>query len=220
LLGVNAEVTFGEAVSLSDLIRARLVSGTHCFLTRGRLSDVLLFVSEEDARRFVAAAFDERAADRKLSALEHATLGRLANELAMLFDPLCAERYAPAQPVSPEAVAQCVAYVDLRVGPPIDAALGIGMTREPKTDETIGPTISPKLLQDVLCDVRAEIGSGTISAARLACLAPGAVVRLDTKVGANAMLKVDRSTVARGRGGVVMGENGVPRTAAFAVDSV
>jgi flagellar motor switch/type III secretory pathway protein FliN len=220
LLGIAAEVTFGEAVPLSDVMRARLVAGAHCFLTRGRLSDVLLFIGEEDARRLVATAFDERAVDRALSALERATLARLVHELAVLFDPLCAERYAPPLAVGPEAAAGCVNYVDMRIGPPIGATLGVGMTREPIAVVSGGPTISAQLLDDVFCEARAEIATGTMTAAGLASLAPGTIVRMDTKVGANATLKVGGHSVARGRGGVVMGEGGAPRIAAFAVDSV
>jgi len=144
----------------------------------------------------------------------------LVHELAVLFDPLCAERQSPPQPADAELIARCATYVDMRIGPPVDAVLGIGLTREPPSDHVGGPTISADQLLGVVCEIRAEIARGTISAARLAQLAPGETVRMDTKVGADAVLKVAELVIARGRGGIVVDEDALPAGAAFAVDSV
>ncbi len=43
---------------------------------------------------------------------------------------------------------------------------------------------------------------------------------MDTKVGVDTMLKVAELVIARGRGGIVVGEDALPAGAAFAVDSV
>lgn len=219
LLGVGAEVTLGEATPLSDAARAGLVSRMHCFLTRGRATDVFLFVSERDARRLLAVALGEGSTGEDLSPLERSALGRLVHELAALFDPLCVERHAAPQPVDAQQAVRCTTYVDLRIGAPLEVTLGIGLTREP-ADEVGGPAVAAEQLLSVKCDVRAEIARGTILAERLAELAPGAIVRMDTKVGAEAVLKVAELVIARGRGGVVLGEDAVSGTAAFAVDSV
>ena len=217
LLGVAAEVTFGDAVPLSASSRSKLVEGAYCFRTPGRSTDVFVFLRRGDARRLLAVAFGEPADDGELSALERSALGRLVNELAALFDPLCAERQAPAQAVAPAQASRCATYVDLRIGPPIDAILGIGLTREPP-DDVSGPKLLAEQLLGVRCDVRAEIARGSISAARLTELAPGDVVVMDTKVGGEAVLKVAELVIARGRGGVVVDEDAVSGTAAFAVD--
>lgn len=220
LLGISAEVTLGEATPLDDAARRSLVAGTHCYLTQGRTSDVFLFVGGKDARRLLDAAFSERAGELDLSPLERSALGRLVNELAALFDPLCAQRQAPPMLVDPEAAVCCATYVDMRIGPPVDATLGLGLTREPPNEQPAGPLISPEHLLRVRCDVRAHIALGPITAARLAHLAPGEIVRMDTKVAAEAALKVGELVVARGRGGAVTDESGTPVVAAFAVDSI
>lgn len=217
LLGVGADVTFGDATPLSESARSKLVDGTRCFLTRGRASDVFVFLRQNDARRLLAVALGEAGGEDDLSALERSALGRLVNELAALFDPLCAERLAPAQTVDPGQTARCTTYVDMRIGPPVDAILGIGLTHEP-ADHASGPKLSAEHILGVICDVRAEIARGSISAARLTELAPGDVVRMDTKVGGDAVLKVAELVIARGRGGVVVDEDAVSGTAAFAVD--
>ncbi len=218
-LGVPLEITLGEAAPLCAAARARLFDGAHCFVTRGRATDVFLFVSERDARRLLAVAFQERAVDCSLSPLERSALGRLVCGLAAVLDPLCAERQAPAQAVDVRQAARCTTYVDLRIGPPVEATLGLGLTREPAADAS-GPTLAPEHILGVECDVRAEIARGTITAAQLARLGPGEIVRMNTKVGAQAVLKVAELIVARGRGGVVVGEDAISGPAAFAVDSV
>lgn len=218
LLGVSADVTFGEAAAVTEALRAYLARVEHCYLTRGRLSDVALFVGARDARRLLSAAFGEPDGPRALSPLERAALGRLANELAAVFDPLCAERYAGAHAVRAETV-RCTSYVDVRIGPPLDAILGIGVTRDPPSDAGV-VTLSPQALHGLTCEVRAEIATGSLGAEALARLTVGALVRMDTKVGADAVLKVGGKVVARGRAGVAISADGTPRAAAFAVDSV
>lgn len=219
LLGVAAEVTLGEATLLDATARAALGAQAHCFLTRGRTNDVLLCLAEWDARRLLDAAFAERGAEPALSPLERSALCRLADELALLFDPLLAQRLGPPTEV-PFHAAICSTYVDVRIGAPIDATLGLGLAHEPPAERPAGPSISPALLEDVPCDLRAHVAQGTFSAARLACLAPGEIVRMDTKVGSEAALKVGELVVALGRGGAMTDESGTPTVAAFAVDSV
>ena len=219
LLGAAIDVTVGEATPLCDNARECLAVRTHCFLTRGRTSDVLLFINELDARRLLAFAFGEKDGRRQLSPLECSALGRLVHELALLLDPLCAERQASPSPVDAKQIARCVTYVDMRIGAPVDAVLGIGLTHEPPADQ-IGPTISADQLLGVECEVRAEIARGSMTAERLAYLAPGEMVRMDTKVGAEAMLKVAGLVIARGRGGIVVDEDALPTGTAFAVDAI
>jgi hypothetical protein len=107
----------------------------------------------------------------------------------------------------------------MRIGAPVDAVLGIGITHEPPADH-IGPAISADQLLGVVCEVRAEIARGTMTAERLAQLAPGEMVRMDTKVGAEGLLKVAELVIARGRGGIVVDEDALPTGTAFAVDAV
>jgi flagellar motor switch/type III secretory pathway protein FliN len=219
LLGVNAEVTFGEPAPLSESARVRLFAQTDCFLTRGRTADVFLFVRRDDARRLLEVALGASAPGGDLSPLERSALTRLAHELAALFDPLCAERHTAAQIVGIEEAAHCRTYVDLRLGPPLDALLGVGLTREPSGGVGV-PTISARHILAVPCEVRAEIARGTISAAELAALESGRTVRMDTKVADAALLKAGEVVIGHGRGGVVVADRTGSATAAFAVDSV
>lgn len=219
LLGVSVEVTVGEAEPLCGETRTRLLHESRCYLTRGRLSDVFLIVREGDARRLVGAALGEPGDERALSSLELAVLLRLVGELALVLDPLCAERYGAPVAVGADEAAQCAVYADVRIGAPIEAVLGLGLSREPPPDQG-GPTVAPDVLCGVDCEVRAEFASASITAERLVRLKPGEIVGMDTKVGANAVLKVADQVVARGRVGVTVDEDGSPRRAAFAVEAV
>jgi flagellar motor switch/type III secretory pathway protein FliN len=219
LLGATVEVTCGEPERLTVEARERLLGGSHCFLTHGRLTDVFLIVREPDARRLIGAAFGVPGGERALSSIERAVLLRLAGELAVVLDPLCAERQGTPLPISADQAAQCETFVDLRIGPPIEAVLGLGLSRELPAD-TGGPTVGEDLLGGVDCEVRAEFARASMSAERLARLKPGEIVGMDTKVGAKALLKVADQVVARGRVGVTVDEEGTPRAAAFAVEAV
>ena len=80
---------------------------------------------------------------------------------------------------------------------PLPITLGIGIVRD-VPGAGPGPGIDSHKLLEILVAARAEFASGMVSARSLATLQVGDVVRLDTKVGAPAALKLGETTIATG----------------------
>ncbi len=195
----TVDVVLGEPVAIDELAWRELARGAHCFLTRGRLTDIVLVVSALDARRLVLRAFGEAEVQdgAPISALEAHALERIAARCAHAFDALCAERRGPAVPLAPGDVPGCAAYFDVRVSAPLPIVLGIGIVRDLASPGP-GARIDSLKLGEITVEARAEFASGMVTARRLAVLRVGDVVRLDTKVGAPAALKVGPTTIAAG----------------------
>ena len=199
LIGSACEVVLGEPVAIDAAAWRALASASHGFLTRGRLTDIVLLVPTLDARRLVLRAFGEGGDgdSAPISALETHALERIAARCASAFDVLCAERRGPPQPVAASDLPACAAYFDVRVSAPLPITLGIGIVRDLPSPGA-GPRLDSRSLNHVSVPVRAEFASGMVSASRLAALQIGDVVRLDTKVGAPAALKLGPTTIAMG----------------------
>ena len=198
LLG-SCEVVLGEPVAIDVHGWRTLARESYCFLTRGRLTDIVLAIPQRDARELVRRAFGEAGASdgAPISALETHALERIAARCAHAFDVLCAERRGPAQPLSFADVPPCACYFDVRVTAPLPITLGIGIVRDLPSPGA-GPRLNPRCLDEVGIPVRAQFASGWVAAGQLASLSVGDVVRLNTKVGAPAALKVGETTIATG----------------------
>ena len=199
LIGSACEVVLGEPVAIDAAAWRALASASYGFLTLGRLTDIVLLVPTLDAHRLVLRAFGEGGDGdtAPISVLEAHALERIAARCASAFDVLCAERRGPPQPLASTDIPACAAYFDVRVSAPLPITLGIGIVRDLPSAGT-GPRLDPSSLGPVSVPVRAEFASGIVSASRLASLQIGDVVRLDTKVGAPAALKVGPTTIAAG----------------------
>ncbi|HTD37921.1 MAG TPA: FliM/FliN family flagellar motor C-terminal domain-containing protein [Candidatus Limnocylindrales bacterium] len=187
LLGERCELVLGEPAAL----------GAHAWAELSR-----------DARRLVRRAFGEgddgapELSERACSALELHALERIAARCAGTFGPLCAESHDVSRPVGAHEVPACAAYFDLRVHAPLALTLGIGVVRE-LPDPAPAGAIGPHALGSVTVEARAVFAEGTLDAASFVKIRPGAVVKLDTKVGAPASLNLGGRRLATGVPGVV-----------------
>jgi flagellar motor switch/type III secretory pathway protein FliN len=208
LFGERCELSIGEPAAIGPAAWAALSREAYCFLTCGRQTDIVLVVPHAHARTLVLRAFGEECADEtspgSLSTLEVRAVERIAARCAAAFDPLCAERRGPSQPLQAGATPACVAYFDVRVHVPIPIEVGIGIVRELPDPGPAG-TFPAHLLSHVPIEVRAEFASGTIDVATLLHLAPGDVIRLETKVGAPTALKIANRSFASGTAGASAG---------------
>ncbi|HEY4441824.1 MAG TPA: FliM/FliN family flagellar motor C-terminal domain-containing protein [Candidatus Elarobacter sp.] len=211
LLGAGCELAIGEPAAIPRDAWTILAADALLFLARGRPTDVVLVLPHADARRLVLRAFGETADGRTApgySTLEQHALARIAERCAAAFDPLCAERGGAVQPVSATQIPACVGYFDVRVSAPIALTLGVGIVRDLPAPAPAARLTSAHLA-DVGLEVHAEFAEGTIDAAAFFALAPGTLVRLDTKVGGPASLKVAGNRVASGIPGVVASRNAI-----------
>jgi flagellar motor switch/type III secretory pathway protein FliN len=209
LFGEACELVLGEPAALGVDSWPVLTRDALLFLTRGRQTDVVLVLPRPDARRLVLRAFGEADAagepslpDAACSALELHALELIAARCACAFDPLCAERRDPCRAVRADEIPPCVAYFDLRVGAPIPLTLGIGIVRDLPEPGPAG-ALAAAVLGEVTVEARAVFAEGTIDAASFVRLRPGDVVKLDTKIGAAAALRVGDRRLAAGAPGVV-----------------
>ena len=214
LFGEGCDLVIGEPTPLSRNAWSALARDARLFLTCGRPSDVVLVVPPADARRLVLQAFGEAdaggavPAEAGWSALERCALERIATRCAAAFDPLCTQREAAARPVEPGEVSSCAAYFDIRLRAPVALTLGVAVVRD-VPDPPPAPAFASAVLEAIGVEVRAVLGEARIAAWALAELAPGAMVRLDTKVGDPISLNVAGNHVAFGIPGVVALRNAI-----------
>ncbi|HTD34668.1 MAG TPA: FliM/FliN family flagellar motor C-terminal domain-containing protein [Candidatus Elarobacter sp.] len=208
LLGERCELVLGEPAALGARAWGELARDALLFLTRGRATEIVLVLPHADARRLVRFAFGERddgapeLSERACSALELHALARIAARCAAAFEPLCAEAHDVARPVRASEVPACAAYFDLRLHAPLALTLGIGVVRELPEPAPAG-ALGPHALDSVTVEARAVFAEGTLDAASFVKIRPGAVVKLDTKVGAPASLNLEGRRLATGVPGVV-----------------
>jgi flagellar motor switch/type III secretory pathway protein FliN len=208
LFGEACELALGEPAALPPEAWPVLARDALLFLTRGRQTDVVLLLPRADARRLVLRAFGEAETgepslpDAACSALELHALELIAARCARSFDPLCVERHAACRAVMVHEIPPCVAYFDLRVAVPIPLTLGIGIVRNLPEPGPAG-TLPAAALEAVTVEARAVFAEGTIDAASFVSLRPGDVVKLDTKIGAAASLRLGDRRVAAGIPGVL-----------------
>lgn len=203
LFGSACEVALGEPTAIDPGTWGVLTSAAHCFLTRGRQTDVVLVLSDSDARRLVLHALGEVGpiVPGALSALEWRAMERFAARCDPAFEPLCAERRGPSHAVAASELPACVEYFDVRVRAPIALTLGVGIVRD-LPDPGPSGALSAEALARVPLELRAECARGTIDVRRLLDLRVGDVVRLDTKVASPAVLKVGSTCFATGACGI------------------
>lgn len=178
-----------------------ILRDAYLYRIRGARGEGVLVIRAADALALSAALFGETtAAARVLSPIEEEVLSRLSRRLAGAFAPVCGQ----LDPGAVERIAGrpvLTTYFELIVGGPVAATLGIALAREPRIPG--GPTLRPEDLLEVELDVDVEFAVGEIEAAALLLLQPNTQVRMMTKVGAPAALKVAGRTVARGECGIL-----------------
>jgi hypothetical protein len=203
LLG-ECDLVLGEPAALGPQAWALLARDSLLFLTRGRLTDVVIVLPQRDARRLVLRAFGEgdELPDGACSALELHALERIAARCAGAFEPLFRGRGEAPRAVRGSEVPACAAYFDVRVRAPLALTLGIGVVRElPDPDPTA--MLARSTLDALTVDLRAVFAEGILDAAGFVELRPGSVVKLETKVGAPASLNLGAGRLATGAAGVV-----------------
>jgi hypothetical protein len=184
------------------------------YLARGTLCDVCVVFRQRDARRIAQGVFGEVCDDRSLplSSLEERALERIATEVVALCVPFCGDVRGIARIDAGGEHAACVTYFELRIGAPFDAAIGIGLSKDP--GPTFGGTIDRSVFADVELEVRAQFAQAIVMARDIAAWKIGTTVRLDTKIGAPTKLKIGDHVIASGDCGIRAESNAVVISAA------
>jgi hypothetical protein len=202
LLGRELTIDVFEPVLLREEMGGVIFGDGVFFVAEGTQCDAYVVFRERDGHRLAAAAFGEEdgGGGGAFSVLEERALTRIADELARLCGPFTGD-VGRLRRSSPEAAAPaCVTYFELRVGAPIDAVIGIGLSKDPGL--AFGSVIDRSMLAGLKLAVRAEFAQARIDAMEVARWTVGTTVVLDTKIGAPATLRVGDVVVAVGECGV------------------
>ncbi|MGH7708630.1 MAG: FliM/FliN family flagellar motor C-terminal domain-containing protein [Vulcanimicrobiaceae bacterium] len=183
-----------------------LFANARVFLAHCRSSDLLLVFRERDARRLAACAFREGAENlesRELSEVEEQVIERIGRELAPVCAPLCGEMMSFAPAHGPIERYECATYFELRLGSPVDAVIGLGLSRDPAPPSD--RKLAHSALLPVWVDVTGRLARTRVPARRMMALSVGSVLRFDTALDEPASLLVGDVEIARGECGLHRG---------------
>ena len=175
------------------------------YRVRGTATDAIVVLRPEDASAFAAAAFGETfagtARDRALSPFEREALERTVSAIAGTLGALCGERDREGPPVEPIASVDCaVTYFELSVEQPMEASIGIALTRDP-APEAHG-ALGHLDVSDVLVAPIATLELGFVDAVALAELVLGQILPIPRSNAGRGSLRIGGRTLARGVCGV------------------
>lgn len=170
----------------------------------GPLGEAAIILQSADALRLAAAVFGEGPqSPRPLSAIEEQVLARVVRSMASSLAPVCgsAERLTVVQPVERTAY---LTYFELLVDGPVTARIGVALARDPTTPAQNCLRIDDLL--EVELELCVEFARAEVAAGELLLLKTGTELRMNTKVGAPATLKLAERIVARGECGALGGQ--------------
>jgi len=118
--------------------RRILFDGATIVRVRGRRADAFVIVRRTDARRLVALAFGEHEPPdgAALSAIERATLERIAAGIVPLCVALCGTLGPAVRETTERAASDVATYFEVRTTGAIGVAIGFGLTHDPPQDVT------------------------------------------------------------------------------------
>jgi hypothetical protein len=134
LLGLAASVRLFEPTIPDSQGWAAIVRDALLYRIHGNIADAALILRPTDAIALAGAAFGEPATKVRtalaLSPIEIQVVDRLINAMAANFSGLCAAREAGAAR-RVDAIADFVTFFELLIESPIEARVGIALSREP-----------------------------------------------------------------------------------------
>lgn len=173
------------------------------FVVSGAPCEAAFVLRPADALAFASGVFGERTSDaRKLSFLERGVLERAVDALVQALAPVCGPRAARLA-TRTTGIAGYASYFEVLLEKPVAARIGVAVSRDP--DARKGMCLRPSDLSGVRLPLRVELGSCPVDPATFLHLRPGFRLRLQTRAGDAASLKLNGRTVARGDAGAYRG---------------
>jgi hypothetical protein len=202
LLAVELEVELIEPAVPGPRERRFLVAGALVRRVRGRLCDGFVIVRPADAKRLVALAFKEpdRPDGSALSEIERRTLERIVAALVPLCTSLCGTLGPISREPSDRAACDLTTYFEVRTSGALRAAVGFGLSSDPP--EQPGERLSLEDLAEVELEGAVEFASGHLGVPAFSRLSEGATLRLETPLGAPALLRFGDVEFGRGACGI------------------
>ncbi len=207
LLGRELDVELIEPMLPQYAERRLLFEGAFVRRVRGRRADGFVILRAREALRLAALAYGETGGAERvtLSALERATLERIASALVAHCVALCGT-LGPSSAEAPERAAHDVqTYFEVRTLGAVPIALGFGMSADPSQE--IGASLNAGDLAGVTLEGRVALARGSLGLAAFARLRPGTTLALDTPLDAPAELRFGGVPFARGIAGTRAARN-------------
>ncbi len=207
LLAAELDVELLEPAIPGPAERRMLVAGATIVRVRGRKTDAFVIVRPADARRLVAVAFgeSERPDGENLSAIERATLERIASSLVPLCNALCGTLGPVTRETNDRAACDIATYFEVRTTGPLRIAIGFSLSRDP-AEEVCG-SLELRDLADVELALRVEFAAGSLGVPAFSRIAPGATIRFDTRLGESGTLRCGDVALGGVTCGVINGRN-------------
>ena len=180
-----------------------IAAGAEIFAVRGSLADAAFVLRCDDALSLAGAAFGERTiAGRALSALEAELLARIVGALCGTLAPVCGAR-EDSRVERLTGLNGFVTYFELLVEEPVEARIGIALSREPAPQILPSPGIAH--LEGIELNLAIEIAHGIVPASAVLDLRCGDLVKLDSRLADRAIVRAAESVVASGEYGEIDG---------------
>ncbi len=206
LLGTPATLRLLEPAIPSPHAWAAILEDAALYRLRGDRADAALVVRPGDALALAGAAFGEppergRRPERPLSAIEADVVGRTLAALVPSLAAVCGGGERRLERVA--AIAGFVTYFELAIETPVEARIGVALSRDPEPDRSGRFELGD--LADVRLAPRVELGLGTMPAGAAAALAIGSIVPIPSTGALRGSLRVGGRTLATGTCGVLDG---------------
>jgi hypothetical protein len=203
LLGAAALVRLFEPLLPDARGWEAIVRSAMLYRVRGSVADAAIVFREEDASAIASAVFNEppspALSKRALSPIECEVLDRVANAIAANLAAVCGAReVCQAERVS--AIDGFVTFLELQVERPVEARIGIALSRDPAPEPR--GALDFTHIADVRITAVASLDLGSVRAAAVAALMPGAVLPINADDLRRCSLTASGLRLARGRCGV------------------
>lgn len=199
LLGVSVSLKLLEPVLPDSVGWSSIGANALVFAVRGDYSNAAIVLRAHDALALACAALGERSdGPRDLSGIESELAARIASALCASLTPVSGLRDS-RQIERAKTLEGYVAYFELILEEPVDARVGIALSREPQSQ--VVPALKPADLQEIDIRLSVEIAHAFVPAASIVSLRAGQVFKLDSVLGDAARLLAGGASLARGQCG-------------------
>jgi hypothetical protein len=212
LLGTSVVLRLFEPLIPSPHAWTVILENARLYRLRGSVADAAIVLRVRDAAALAAALFGESpAAVRELSPIEADVIDRMTGALAANLTAVCGKREA-AGVERVAAIAGFVTYFELILEDPLDARIGVALSRDPAPER--GASVDVAHLRGIRLTAKAALDLGTAQAAAIARIAVGTTLPITAAMLHRCVLRTHRRRLADGSCGVQNGQY------ALAVDAV
>ncbi len=201
LVGKPVTVRVFEPAIPSPAAWQAITSSALLYLVRGPAAHAALVLREPDAVALAGAAFGETVnGSRALSSIETTVLERMISVLGAACAPVCGLAAEVPAPQRVASIAGFVSYLDVQIDAPVQARIGIALSREPEGQ--LQGCVQIDDLLDVDLELKIRLEPTSLTAGAVAALQCGDIVPITGTRALTGIAWLAGRDVARGECGV------------------